>query len=86
MHLLKIELLIDVERLGGFPQHQLELAKSPPPYATVASLNRKMTLKHLSQFGSDRSSGSNNAMSVSLLGSSWSIAVNLLQPKILCLV
>ena len=53
MHLLEIELLIDVERLGGFPQHQLELAQSPPPDATVTGL--KIELKHfLAQTGALR--------------------------------
>ena len=44
VHLLEIELLIDVERLGGFPQHQLELAQSPPPDATVTGLD--YTIEH----------------------------------------
>ena len=44
MHFLEVELLIDVERLGGFPQHQLELAQSPPPDAGVPGLELGLSL------------------------------------------
>ena len=39
VHLLEVELLVDIERLGGLPQHELELAQSPPPDAAVSGLN-----------------------------------------------